>query len=111
MSTVPFNTMHVFQFGECQVIDQRLNKSAPSDKMITLPAFVDYVTSLCPPDVTLTPYFVIHTFYEDSVRYIGSNDDPNVKDNFIVEWADLDTTTIFALVDEIKAYTPEKPKP
>lgn len=103
---IEFNTMHVFDFGQCQLISGVNNKTAPSDEMTTLPAFVSYAQSLCPPNVTLTPYHVIHVFYEDSLRYLGSNPSPGVDDNFIVEWSNLDLTTIYALAEEIDSYNP-----
>ena len=103
---IVFDTMHVFDFGQCQLISGISNKTAPSDEMATLPAFVSYAQSLCPPDVTLTPYHVINVFYGDSLRYLGSNPSPGVNDNFIVQWENLDLTIIDALAEEINNYNP-----
>lgn len=100
-----FDTMHVFGFGDCQLIKGRDNKLVPASEMTTLPAFVAYAKSLRPPDILEAPYIVIHVFHEDSLRYYGDKQDIET-DDYTISWDSLDLTTIYALADEIKAYVP-----
>lgn len=105
MST--FNTIHIFGFGNTQIIKENLNKSVKSADLTTLAAFVDSIKAQKPEDVVEAEYHVIHIFSGNSVRYLGAgNVTPNVKNSFNVEWANVDATLLDALVADIEAHLP-----
>jgi len=102
-----FNTIHIFGFGDTQIIKQDLNKSVKSADLTTLAAFVDSIKAQKPEDVTEADYHVIHIFNEGSVRYLGAgNATPNTNTSFAVEWANVDATLLDALVADIEAHLP-----
>lgn len=103
-----FNTIHLFGFGDTQIIGKDNNGTVKSDTLTNLQAFVDHVVSLKPEEVILTGYHVIHIFNEMDVRYLGRGTENNQdKTDFIVKMADIDALLLSNLVDElILAVTP-----
>lgn len=106
---IPFSTMHVFSIGYCQLITPDLNKSVPSEDLINLPPFVSYIQSLCPSELGISPYGAINTFYENSVRYLGEENENQVPFNYSIKWEDLDLEIVYALTNEIFEYIPPSP--
>jgi hypothetical protein len=102
MST--FNTIHIFGFGDTQLIKEDLNKSIKASELTTQTAFVNAIKALKPEDVVLTDYHVIHIFEGGSVRYLGKPTEVKTDvTTFTVEWADVPTPLLDALVTEIEA--------
>lgn len=98
-----FSTIHVFGYGETQMIGSGVNQKVKSADLTTLPAFVDYVKSKKPADLEESNYHVIHVFDGTRVDF-GSAER---KKSFSIKWEDLDVTTLDALVTEIEATIPQ----
>ncbi len=103
-----FNTIHLFGFGDTQIIGKDNNGTVKSDTLTNLQAFVDHVVTFKPEEVILTDYHVIHIFNEMDVRYLGRGTENSAdKTDFIVSMTEIDTTILANLVDElIAAVTP-----
>lgn len=98
-----FSTIHVFGYGETQIIGGTNNGKVSSSSLTTLTPFVDHVKSFLPESgVTLTDYHVIHIFEGMDVRYLGQGlEDRTINTSFSVNWGQIDQTLLTALVDEI----------
>lgn len=102
MST--FNTIHLFGFGDAQIIGKENNGKVESNTLTSLTEFVDHIKTFKPEDVTLTDYHVIHIFNETDVRYLGKGTDVKTdKTNFTVNLSEVDSTLLTNLVDELTA--------
>ena len=103
-----FNTIHLFGFGDAQIIGKDNNGTVKSNTLTNLQAFVDHVVTFKPEEVILTDYHVIHIFNEINVRYLGKGTENRAdKTDFIVSMAEIDATILANLVDElIAAVTP-----
>jgi len=101
------STLHIFGYGECQVIgkdgETQINKKAPSNQLVSLQAVVDNVYSFKPVD-NLSPnlYHAINIFYNMFSDYIPKD---SQFSNWRTEFKDLDTALIDTLVAEVLAYT------
>lgn len=99
-----FNTIHLFGFGDAQIIGKDNNGTVKSDTLTNLQAFVDHVVTFKPEEVVLTEYHVIHIFNGMSVRYLGKGTENHEdKTDFIVNLAEIDATLLDNLVDELVA--------
>jgi cell division FtsZ-interacting protein ZapD len=99
-----FNTIHLFGFGDSQIIGKDSNGTVKSDTLSNLTAFVNHIKTFKPEDVVLTDYHVIHIFSEMDVRYLGKGtDNREDKTDFIVKIAEVDQTILNNLVDELVA--------
>ena len=105
---VAFNTVHVFGFGSSQFISATVNKQVASSSLATLPAFIAYVKSTKPSDITLTDFHAIHIFDNFEVKYLGVDKDSSgatlpagTKTSWSVKWSALDLTTLEAFVAEL----------
>jgi len=98
-----FSTIHIFGYGETQIIGETNNGKVPSSSLTTLVPFVDHVKTFLPESgVTLTDYHVIHIFNGSDVRYLGvGTEDRKEETSFSVGFDQIDQTLLTALVDEI----------
>ena len=98
-----FSTIHIFGYGETQIIGETNNGKIPSLSLTSLTPFVDHVKSFLPATgVTLTDYHVIHIFDGMDVRYLGQGvEDRRVETSFSVKFDQIDQTLLTTLVDEI----------
>lgn len=97
-----FNTIHLFGFGDAQIIGKDNNGTVKSDTLTTLEAFVDHVKTFKPEEVVLTDYHVIHIFNGMDIRYLGkSTENKEDKTDFIVNISELDSAILDALVNEL----------
>ena len=87
MST--FNTIHVFGFGDTQVIGKDQKGTVKSQDLTKLSSFVDAVKALKPSEVVESDYHVIHIFNNGDVKYLGKSNDRDAKTNFIVKTLSL----------------------
>lgn len=103
-----FNTIHLFGFGDTQIIGKDNNGTVKSDTLTNLQALVDHIVTFKPEEVILTDYHVIHIFNDMSIRYLGKGTENNEdKTDFMVDFSDIDATIMSNLVDElIVAITP-----
>lgn len=101
-----FNTIHVFGFGDAQVIGEK-NGTVKSATLTKLAALVDHIKTFKPEDVVLTDYHVIHIFNGASVRYLGkASDKKEDKTSFVVKFADVDATILGDFTTELLAAIP-----
>jgi hypothetical protein len=99
-----FNTIHLFGFGDAQIIGKDNNGTVKSDTLVNLQAFVDHVKTFKPEEVVLTDYHVIHIFNGLDVRYLGKGTGNNQdKTDFIVSVSEIDETLLSNLVNELVA--------
>lgn len=99
-----FSTIHVFGYGETQVIGKDVNKKVDTTSLTSVAPFISHVKLFKPADVTLTDHHVIHVFHGDSVRYLGKGtDNKDEKTSFIVKWEEVDATLVDAIVNEVSA--------
>lgn len=105
-----FSTIHIFGFGDTQIIGDTVNGIVPSLELTTLTAFVDHVKTFLPATgVTLTDYHVIHIFNNMDVRYLGQGtEDRTITTSFSVNLGQIDHTLLTALVDEIISKLPSE---
>ena len=103
-----FNTIHLFGFGDTQIIGKDNDGTVKSDTLANLTAFVDHIVTFKPEEVVLTDYHVIHIFNGMDVRYLGKGtENQEDKTDFIVGMTEVDETILANLVDElITAVTP-----
>ena len=95
-----FNTLHIFGYGETQVITDTENKKVASDELSDVQPVVDNVYSLKPADSDASAdYRTINIFNGLFVDYSD-----NEGRRFRVEYSELDSALIDALVKEVLNY-------
>lgn len=95
-----FNTLHIFGYGETQVITYIENKKVISDELSGAQPVVNNVYSLKPSDSDAgTDYRSINIFNGLFVDYLD-----NEGRRFRVEYSELDSSLINTLVDEVLNY-------
>lgn len=96
-----FNTIHIFGYGETQLITLDSNKKVATSALTKVQAVIDNVYSKKPADNNAgTEYHVIHI-----TNGLFSDFLPKTQGekNFRVKYEDLDANLINQLVEEIKA--------
>lgn len=92
-----YNTLHIFGYGESQIITDTENKKVASDELTKVQAVVDNIYSLKPADNNAgTDYRTINIFNDLFVDYSD-----NEGNSFRVEYSEVDSKKINALVTEI----------
>jgi hypothetical protein len=93
-----YNTLHIFGYGECQVITDTENKKVATDLCPSAQAVVDMVYALKPEGNTAgTDYRAINIFNDMFADY------QSPEGNFRVEYSELDSALIDQLVEEIQS--------
>jgi len=105
-----FSTIHIFGYGETQIIGNDNNEKIQSSELISLTAFVDHVKTFLPSTgVTLTNYHVIHIFEGSDVRYLGvGTEDRKEETSFSVKYDQINLTLLDTLVNEVISLLPPK---
>lgn len=97
-----WSTLHIFGYGETQLIGTDNNKKVPSTELTTLAAVVANVYSFKPEDNTATEDYHAINIFNDMFA------DWQPKEQGVVGWrteyVELDAEAIEALVAEIEAY-------
>lgn len=96
-----FSTIHVFAYGEAQIIGENINFKAPISSFTKLQPVIDEIKSKKPNDVVDGDFHVIHIFNGVDVRYLSA--DRKVKANFSFKFIELNTQKITDLYDEFIA--------
>jgi hypothetical protein len=92
-----YNTLHIFGYGETQVITDKENKKVPTDSIVGVQALVDDLYSKKPADNPATSdYRVISIFNDMFADY--SDEDGN---HFRVDYSELNAALIDAVVLEV----------
>jgi hypothetical protein len=93
-----YNTLHIFGYGECQVITDTENKKVPTEDCPSAQSVVDMVYALKPADNNAgTDYRAISIIN----NIMGDYQSP--EGNFRVDYSELDSALIDQLVSEIEA--------
>jgi hypothetical protein len=100
--TISWGTIHIFGYGETQIIGTDFNKKVSSSVLTSVQAVVDNVYSFKPVDNPATEdYHAINIFNEMFADW--QTKDSSVK-GWRTDYSELDETLIDALVAEIIAY-------
>lgn len=102
------NTLHIFGYGETQVIGQEdgnnINKKAPSLALVSLQAVVDNVYSFKPADnPAINEYHAINIFEGLFSDYMPKDSE---NKSWRTPYEELDQSFIDTLVAEVLAYQP-----
>ena len=105
-----FSTIHIFGYGETQIIGETNNGKILSSSLTTLVPFVDHIKTFLPESgVTLTDYHVIHIFEGSDVRYLGvGTEDRKEETSFSVKYDQINLTLLDTLVNEVISLLPPK---
>ena len=95
-----FNTLHIFGYGETQVITDTENKKVASDELSDVQPVVDNVYSLKPADSDASADYRVITIFNG--LFVDYSD--NEGRRFRVEYSGLDSALIDALVQEVLNY-------
>lgn len=96
-----YSTIHIFGYGETQLIATDNNKKVQSSLLTSLQAVIDNVYSNKPADNNAgTEYHAINIFNNMFADYIPST---KGEDSFRVEYKDLDVALIDSLIIEINS--------
>jgi len=97
-----FNTIHIFGYGETQLIKKDVNFKCPTADLTTVAPVVANVYSKKPADSDASAdYHAVNIFHNMFADY-----QPKTGKGFRVKWADLDANTIEALVVELTSKIP-----
>lgn len=104
--TPTWNTIHIFGYGETQIIGKDLNKKVPTSVLTNVQLVVDNVYSTKPEDSNASAEYHAVNIFND----MFADFQPQTGNAFRTQYADLDATLIEALAAEIVAYVaPEAP--
>lgn len=99
--TTQWSTLHIFGYGETQLIGQNLNKKVSTSALTTVQPVVDNVYSFKPEGNTATEeYHAINIFNDMFADWQTAQQG---VDGWRVQYPELDATLIDALVAEIIA--------
>jgi hypothetical protein len=97
-------TIHIFGYGETQVISKEKNAKVSSSTLTTLENVIQDVFSKKPSDLeTTSEYHAINIFVGDFVTFIPKE---KGQKSFRVKYSDLNAEYVTALINEIPV--PEK---
>ena len=97
-----WSTLHIFGYGETQLIGTDSNKKVPSTALTTLAAVVNNVYSFKPEGNTATEeYHAINIFNDMFADWQTSQQG---VEGWRTQYAELDAEAIAALVAEVEAY-------
>ena len=94
-------TLHIFGFGDVQVISQGGSVTKPASSLTSLQSVVDNVWSTKPVGyIGVEDYHAINIFESLFADWLPND---NKEKDFRTQYADLDIVAIQALVDEVLA--------
>jgi hypothetical protein len=100
--TTTWSTIHIFGYGETQLIGADSNKKVPSSALSTLQAVVDNIYSFKPVDNSATKeYHAINIFYD---MFADWQTKDSSAQGWRTDYSELDSSLINALIVEINAY-------
>jgi len=102
------NTIHIFGYGEAQIIGQDLNYKTDVANLKTLQAVIDDIKSKKPVDIEAMDYHVINIFNNLRCDYLPKSNGQGIPVNmtdlkrgmFSVEFKDIDSKKLNALIAE-----------
>ena len=93
-----YNTLHIFEYGECQVITDSENKKVPTEDCPSAQAVIDMVYALKPEGNTAGTDYQNVTIIRDIYGSYSALDG-----YFRVEYSELDSELIDQLIEEIQS--------
>jgi len=100
-----YNTVHIFGYGETQIIGEGYNKKTATSGLTKVQAVIDNVWSKKPADSDASQdYRAINIFHG-----MFSDYQPSTGKGYRTQFADLDANLIQELVDEVYAAVPDAP--
>lgn len=93
-----YNTLHIFGYGECQVITDSENKKVPTEDCPSAQAVIDMVYALKPEGNTAGTDYQNVTIIRDIYGSYSALDG-----YFRVEYSELDSELIDQLIEEIQS--------
>ncbi len=93
------NVIHIFGYGEAQIISDTINHKANVSEFKKLQAVIDDIKALKPKDVEAAEYHAINIFGSTKADYVSKGDK---KSNFSVKFENLNATKLSALVTEFE---------
>ena len=100
-----FETIHIFSYGEIQLIGEEVNGKVNTRLVKSLTSLVDHIKTFRPRNVEESDFHVIHIFNDLGVRYLGQGNLPSneTKKSYAVELDLLDLKLLLDVVEETKA--------
>jgi hypothetical protein len=92
-----YNTLHIFGYGECQIISENENKKVSTELCPSAQAVVDMIYSFKPADNNASSDYRNINIFNDMFADYSSFDG-----FFRVEYSELNTSLINDLIIEIK---------
>lgn len=92
-----YNTLHIFGYGETQVITETENKKVATDSIVGVQALIDDLYSKKPADNPATSDYRVISIFND--MFADYSDD--LGNSFRVEYAELNAALIDAVVLEV----------
>jgi hypothetical protein len=92
-----YNTLHIFGYGEIQVITDTENKKVATDSIVGVQALVDDLYSKKPSDNPATSNYRVITILNDMVADYSDEE----GNNFRVDYSELNAALIDAVVLEV----------
>ncbi|CAB4158343.1 hypothetical protein UFOVP699_2 [uncultured Caudovirales phage] len=92
-----YNTLHIFGYGETQVITDTENKKVATDSIVGVQALIDDIYSKKPADNPATTEYRVITILND----IFADYSDEQGNNFRVDYSELNAALIDAVVLEV----------
>ena len=91
-----FSTIHIFAYGEAQIIGKDLNFKASVNSFTKLADVIADINTKKPADKTAGDYHAINIFHSSDCRYMGKSK----ENSFSCKLSDLNEVKLNALIDE-----------
>lgn len=100
-----FNVIHIFAYGETQIIGDDFNFKTATTGLTKVQAVIDNIKSTKPTDKPTGDFHAINIFNNDRYSYLGQER----AATFILNFSELDAVKLQALADELGALIPPAP--
>lgn len=103
MAESTFKTIHIFGYGEVQLIGGAKDGKVSSSNLESLNAFVDHIKTFKPENVEASDLHVIHIFKDGDVRYLGKNGELSLrtKKSYSVNLSQVDSGILDNFVNDL----------
>jgi hypothetical protein len=91
-----FSTIHIFRYGEAQIITNEFNFKASFESFTKLQSVIDDIKSQKPSNVTEGDFHAINIFKAINCRYMGREKETS----FSCDLSDLNESKLNDLIDE-----------
>jgi hypothetical protein len=97
----PFETIHLFEGGYCQIIGADYGASAYQSELTTFSALLSNIESLAPQGVTVVPFSQVNIFRDARSFYITTD----VSSDYHFHVEDMDETILNNFITELKSFS------